>query len=195
MAGKSDEAMRTIGEVADSLDLPQHVLRFWETRFKQIDPLKRAGGRRFYRQRDIELVAAIRHLLYQEGYTIKGVQRILKEQGVEAVLAGARQREARDGEGAGPEAASDAGAALRHAADQPGLIEDEETEDFSAESELDEVSEEEERDDAPDVELEPAAALPVVVEPRPLAEAEARVLREVLAEIEECKRLLKLTQR
>lgn len=195
MAGKSDEAMRTIGEVADSLDLPQHVLRFWETRFKQIDPLKRAGGRRFYRPRDIELVAAIRHLLYQEGYTIKGVQRILKEQGVEAVLADARQRETLGAEGARVKAASDAEAAPWQAADQPGVVEDEETEDFFAESNLDEVSEEEERDDAADVELEPAAALPVVVEPRPLAEAEARVLREVLAQIEECKRLLKLTQR
>lgn len=195
MAGKSDEAMRTIGEVADSLDLPQHVLRFWETRFKQINPLKRAGGRRFYRARDIELVAAIRHLLYQEGYTIRGVQRILKEQGVDAVIAGARQREAVGAVGADPEAASDAEAAPWQAADRPGLVEDEETEDFFAESELDEVSEEEERDDAPNVELEPAAAPPVVVEPRPLAEAEARVLREVLAEIEECKRLLKLTQR
>ncbi|MBM3655284.1 MAG: MerR family transcriptional regulator, partial [Alphaproteobacteria bacterium] len=61
--------MRTIGEVAASLDLPAHVLRFWETRFRQISPLKRAGGRRFYRQRDIDLVIAIRRLLYDEGYT------------------------------------------------------------------------------------------------------------------------------
>ena len=93
MSGKSDEAMRTIGEVAASLDLPAHVLRFWETRFKQINPLKRAGGRRFYRKRDIELVIAIRRLLYDEGYTIRGVQRILKEAGVEAVLAGAGRRQ------------------------------------------------------------------------------------------------------
>jgi len=93
VSGKSEEAMRTIGEVAASLDLPAHVLRFWETRFKQINPLKRAGGRRFYRERDIELVIAIRRLLYDEGYTIKGVQRILKEAGVEAVLAGAGRRQ------------------------------------------------------------------------------------------------------
>lgn len=86
MTGQSQEAFRTIGEVADNLDLPAHVLRFWETRFKEIEPVKRAGGRRYYRQRDVELVAAIRHLLYGEGYTIKGVQRILKEQGARAVI-------------------------------------------------------------------------------------------------------------
>ncbi|PPQ37055.1 MerR HTH family regulatory protein [Rhodoblastus acidophilus] len=84
---KTTEAFRTIGEVADELDLPQHVLRFWETKFSQIRPVKRAGGRRYYRPEDIALVAAIRVLLYSEGYTIKGVQRILKEQGVRAVMA------------------------------------------------------------------------------------------------------------
>jgi len=89
---RTEEAMRTIGEVAASLDLPAHVLRFWETRFRQISPLKRAGGRRFYRQRDIDLVIAIRRLLYDEGYTIRGVQRILKENGVEAVIAGAGRK-------------------------------------------------------------------------------------------------------
>lgn len=79
--------LRAIGDVADTLGLPAHVLRFWETRFREIAPVKRAGGRRFYRPRDIELVDAIRRLLYNEGYTIKGVQRILKEQGIDAVLA------------------------------------------------------------------------------------------------------------
>ena len=78
---KSADAFRTISEVADDLDLPQHVLRFWETRFQQIRPLKRAGGRRYYRPPDIVLLRAIRQLLYDEGYTIKGVQRLLKEQG------------------------------------------------------------------------------------------------------------------
>lgn len=90
MTGKSEGAFRTIGEVAESLDLPQHVLRFWETRFSEIEPVKRAGGRRYYRPRDVELVAAIRHLLYGQGYTIKGVQRLLKEQGVRAVIESAR---------------------------------------------------------------------------------------------------------
>jgi DNA-binding transcriptional MerR regulator len=84
---KSAEAFRTISEVAQDLDLPQHVLRFWETRFVQIRPLKRGGGRRYYRPEDIELLSAIRQLLYGEGYTIKGVQKILKEQGARAVAA------------------------------------------------------------------------------------------------------------
>jgi DNA-binding transcriptional MerR regulator len=78
---KSPDAFRTISEVAEDLDLPQHVLRFWETRFSQIKPLKRGGGRRYYRPDDVELLKGIRHLLYGEGYTIKGVQRILKEHG------------------------------------------------------------------------------------------------------------------
>lgn len=85
MIEKSPEAFRTISEVAEDLDLPQHVLRFWETRFAQIKPLKRGGGRRYYRPEDINLLRGIRHLLYGEGYTIKGVQRILKEQGVRHV--------------------------------------------------------------------------------------------------------------
>lgn len=83
---KSPDAFRTISEVADDLDLPQHVLRFWETRFSQIKPLKRGGGRRYYRPDDVELLRGIRHLLYGEGYTIKGVQRILKEQGPRFVM-------------------------------------------------------------------------------------------------------------
>ena len=88
---KAPDAYRTISEVAEDLDLPQHVLRFWETRFPQIRPLKRGGGRRYYRPDDVELLKGIRHLLYKEGYTIKGVQRILKEQGVKAVLAFVRE--------------------------------------------------------------------------------------------------------
>ncbi|NVK33050.1 MAG: MerR family transcriptional regulator [Rhodobacteraceae bacterium] len=83
---KSPDAFRTISEVADDLDLPQHVLRFWETRFSHIKPLKRGGGRRYYRPDDVELLRGIRHLLYDEGYTIKGVQRILKEQGPRFVM-------------------------------------------------------------------------------------------------------------
>jgi DNA-binding transcriptional MerR regulator len=86
---KSPEAYRTIREVADSMDLPQHVLRFWETRFPQIRPLKRAGGRRYYRPDDIERLRLIRRLLYDEGYTIKGVQKLFKEQGVQALSGGA----------------------------------------------------------------------------------------------------------
>jgi DNA-binding transcriptional MerR regulator len=85
---KSPDAYRTIREVADSMDLPQHVLRFWETRFPQIRPLKRAGGRRYYRPDDIERLRLIRRLLYDEGYTIKGVQKLFKEQGVQALASG-----------------------------------------------------------------------------------------------------------
>jgi DNA-binding transcriptional MerR regulator len=82
---KAPDAFRTISEVADDLDIPQHVLRFWETRFVQIKPMKRSGGRRYYRPDDVDLLRGIRRLLYGEGYTIRGVQRILKEHGVKAV--------------------------------------------------------------------------------------------------------------
>ncbi len=74
---KSDSAYRTISEVAIELNVPQHVLRFWETKFKQISPLKRGGGRRYYRPQDIDLIKRIHYLLYTQGYTIKGVQKLL----------------------------------------------------------------------------------------------------------------------
>jgi DNA-binding transcriptional MerR regulator len=82
---KAPDAFRTISEVAADLDVPQHVLRFWETRFSQIKPMKRSGGRRYYRPDDVDLLRGIRHLLYSEGYTIRGVQRILKEHGIKSV--------------------------------------------------------------------------------------------------------------
>jgi DNA-binding transcriptional MerR regulator len=78
---KAPDAFRTISEVADEIDVPQHVLRFWESRFPQIRPMKRGGGRRYYRPEDVDLLRGVRHLLYGEGYTIRGVQRILREQG------------------------------------------------------------------------------------------------------------------
>ena len=84
---KAPDAFRTISEVAEELDIPQHVLRFWESRFTQIKPLKRAGGRRYYRPDDVDLLRGIKHLLYGEGYTIRGVQRILREQGGKFVQA------------------------------------------------------------------------------------------------------------
>ena len=87
MDHKAPDAFRTISEVADELDLPQHVLRFWESRFHDIKPMKRGGGRRYYRPDDVELLRGIRHLLYGEGYTIRGVQRILREQGAKFVQA------------------------------------------------------------------------------------------------------------
>jgi DNA-binding transcriptional MerR regulator len=87
MVEKSADAFRTISEAADELDLPQHVLRFWETRFATIRPLKRGGGRRYYRPDDVMLLKGIRHLLYDQGFTIKGVQKILKDQGPRYVMA------------------------------------------------------------------------------------------------------------
>jgi DNA-binding transcriptional MerR regulator len=82
---KSPEAFRTISEVASELDVPQHVLRFWESRFTQVKPTKRAGGRRYYRPEDVDLLRGIRTLLYSDGYTIKGVQKLLKDRGVRYV--------------------------------------------------------------------------------------------------------------
>jgi DNA-binding transcriptional MerR regulator len=99
---KAADAFRTIGEVAQELGVPKHVLRFWEGKFAQIRPMKRGGGRRYYRPEDMELLKGIRTLLHSNGYTIKGVQRILRDQGVEQVKAAARLVAA--------EAASDAGA-------------------------------------------------------------------------------------
>jgi DNA-binding transcriptional MerR regulator len=78
---KAPDAFRTISEVADEIDVPQHVLRFWESRFTQIRPMKRGGGRRYYRPDDVDLLRGVRHLLYGEGYTIRGVQRILRDEG------------------------------------------------------------------------------------------------------------------
>jgi DNA-binding transcriptional MerR regulator len=89
---KSPEAFRTISEVAAMLDVPQHVLRFWETRFSQIKPIKRAGGRRFYRPEDVDLLRGIQMLLYFEGYTIRGAQKILREKGVRYTAALGREQ-------------------------------------------------------------------------------------------------------
>lgn len=84
---KSPDAFRTISEVAEDLDLPQHVLRFWETRFNQIKPMKRGGGRRYYRPQDVDLIKGIRHMLYDQGYTIKGVQKLLRDNGNQFLVA------------------------------------------------------------------------------------------------------------
>lgn len=84
---KSPGAFRTISEVSEILNVPQHVLRFWETRFSQVRPLKRGGNRRYYRPEDVNLLRAISHLLYVDGYTIKGVQKLLRENGIRATVA------------------------------------------------------------------------------------------------------------
>ncbi|MBX6426127.1 MAG: MerR family transcriptional regulator [Variibacter sp.] len=121
---KAPDAFRTISEVAEDLDVPQHVLRFWETRFPQIRPMKRGGGRRYYRPDDVELLRGIRHLLYGEGYTIRGVQRILKEEGIKFVQGvwkqGAPQSgRARDGNGQGRAGAAAATAEAAEPLDAP----------------------------------------------------------------------------
>ncbi|RTL86432.1 MAG: MerR family transcriptional regulator [Hyphomicrobiales bacterium] len=207
MAGKGATAreefaaLRTIGEVAEHLDLPQHVLRFWETRFKEIDPVKRAGGRRFYRPRDIALVEAIRHLLYREGYTIKGVQRILKEQGVDAVIADVQRRQ--NGESSPPAPTPPAETPPPEPAAEPTL--------FDMEPKLPDephgapppavAHPDAETTDSPGAPQYPLVAIPspvfnapVVVERRPDTR-QAELLRHVLAEIDECKRLLTVTRR
>ena len=84
---KSPDAFRTIGEVSAALAVPQHVLRFWETKFPQIRPLKRGGGRRYYRPEDVALLRHIQHLLHAEGYTVRGVQKLLRERGARAAPA------------------------------------------------------------------------------------------------------------
>jgi DNA-binding transcriptional MerR regulator len=95
--GKSASAFRTISEVSNDIGVPQHVLRFWETKFPAIKPMKRGGNRRYYRPEDVELLQAINRLLYTDGYTIKGVQKLIKDRGARAVIGGA-------GEGPAPAA-------------------------------------------------------------------------------------------
>lgn len=110
-AAKSAAAFRTISEVSEELDVPQHVLRFWETKFSHIKPLKRGGGRRYYRPEDLALLRRIRELLYTEGYTIKGVQRLLRQNGVKAVLGGEVEPRVEVGDDTGPAIAASAAAA------------------------------------------------------------------------------------
>jgi DNA-binding transcriptional MerR regulator len=118
---KSPDAFRTISEVAEDLDLPQHVLRFWETRFREIKPLKRGGGRRYYRPDDIELLRGIKHLLYDEGYTIRGLQRILKEQGTRFVVGVGRGEVSVDSAGVAPAGSDEP---LHDPLEVPGEFED-----------------------------------------------------------------------
>ena len=105
---KAPEAFRTISEVADELDVPKHVLRFWEAKFAQLKPMKRGGGRRYYRPEDVALLRGIRVLLYNDGYTIRGVQKLLREQGPRFVME-YRHRidQAAEEEGAQPQAIPD----------------------------------------------------------------------------------------
>lgn len=121
---KSPTAFRTISEVADELDVQQHVLRFWETKFSQVKPLKRGGGRRYYRPEDVELLKTIHHLLYSDGYTIKGVQKLLKGQGKNQIISGELNRSApaNQSEGTVVTVKSAAPAAVKEAAPQAEAV-------------------------------------------------------------------------
>jgi len=96
---KAPEAFRTISEVADELEVPKHVLRFWEAKFAQLKPMKRGGGRRYYRPEDVALLRGIRFLLYDDGYTIRGVQKILREHGPRYVMDYRRHSEEAEDDG------------------------------------------------------------------------------------------------
>jgi DNA-binding transcriptional MerR regulator len=195
---KGEQAFRTIGEVAESLDLPPHVLRFWETRFKELEPVKRAGGRRYYRPRDVELVMALRHLLYGQGYTIKGVQRILKEQGARAVVESLRAGRFQPGFAAAPDEearqddALDESAVASRRMEPPDLPPPAQEPAFAPEAEV-----------LAPVVVRPAAPppmqLPTVAGPlreaSGLDEEDARRLRLALADLAECRRLLLLTSK
>ena len=205
---KSPDAFRTISEVAGELDLPQHVLRFWETRFSQIRPMKRGGGRRYYRPDDVDLLRGIRHLLYGEGYTIRGVQRILKDHGIKFVQsvwqAGAPQpaKGVEDGEEAESAAPGERGRRLFGLL--PPLMGDEDAAASGGrrESPIEDLTEEEEEaahengDDRADVSAvkpEPRSqrtGLAPGREDAALASEQRRKLEAMLTELTECRRLL-----
>ncbi len=168
MVEKSPEAFRTISEAADELDLPQHVLRFWETRFSTIKPLKRGGGRRYYRPEDVLLLKGIRHLLYDQGFTIKGVQRILKDNGVRHVMA--------IGEGGVIDET------IPTAGEAPDYDDAPDIEEAFAESEISEV----EHNEPPMTRRAPALAAPS----RSLDDADRERLSSVLRDLLDCKRIL-----
>jgi DNA-binding transcriptional MerR regulator len=165
---KAAEAFRTISEVAADLDVPKHVLRFWEAKFPQIRPMKRGGGRRYYRPEDLELLRGIRRLLHAEGYTIKGVQKILREQGVDHVKAYATAPATVDKPKARARGKAD-GATARHATAAPSAS-------------------------VPTVSA-PALSQPAPVNARkPARGAETKtidgIIRAALVELEACRRLL-----
>jgi DNA-binding transcriptional MerR regulator len=171
---KSPDAFRTISEVAQELDVPQHVLRFWESRFREIRPMKRGGGRRYYRPDDVDLLRGIRHLLYGEGYTIRGVQRLLREQGVRFVQnvwqPGAPQPAHQPSEDAGDDAVEPGAEPGRGPRLASPHEDDEETESSEAEG--------------------PAAPRLLPPAPAGLAREDVQKLQAALRELTECRRLL-----
>jgi DNA-binding transcriptional MerR regulator len=178
---KAPDAFRTISEVAQELDVPQHVLRFWESRFREIKPMKRGGGRRYYRPNDLDLLRGIRHLLYSEGYTIRGVQRLLREQGLRFVQSvwqeGAPQPVHQPGDVEDDEAATEAPA---EDAGEPRLP-------LAAGEE----GERPEQRAAPAVPRAPAPPPPAVG----LAREDVQKLQAALSDLTECRRLLEETWR
>jgi DNA-binding transcriptional MerR regulator len=121
---KAPEAFRTIAEVADELEVPKHVLRFWEAKFAQLKPMKRGGGRRYYRPEDVALLRGIRFLLYNDGYTIRGVQKILREHGPRYVMDFRRIAEEQDQEDAMAELHEIPDVAAEAAQGVPSLLRD-----------------------------------------------------------------------
>lgn len=180
---KAPDAFRTISEVAADLDIPQHVLRFWETRFSQIKPMKRSGGRRYYRPDDVDLLRGIRRLLYGEGYTIRGVQRILKENGIGSVqrladvTAVANFGAIEEAVGRSLSEEDDAGAS--------GL--DLDDEDYEAADGIDFRLLDADADDEDDIPAVDAGPIPGIAVPRPLDVAR---LQDVLADLIACRELL-----
>jgi DNA-binding transcriptional MerR regulator len=184
---KAPDAFRTISEVATELDVPQHVLRFWESRFRDIKPMKRGGGRRYYRPDDVMLLRGIRHLLYGEGYTIRGVQRILKEQGAKFVQTvwqpGAPQPSQRPQD--------DADVAEDDAAPRDAAESEKSRKLFSLLPSLIGPAADAEAEPSPESRLEPRAQR--VVPPAPgavLPRDDLRRLQAALHELGECRRLL-----
>ncbi|ARN81614.1 MerR family transcriptional regulator [Methylocystis bryophila] len=211
---KQEGAFLTIGEVAQKLDLPPHVLRFWETRFEDLEPMKRAGGRRYYRPRDVALATALRALLYGQGYTIKGVQRLLRERGVNAVIESARAGglpsplEAGEDE-AEPQRPPPATPRVDHAAFMRNGLNAENVIDSKGLKPALETTRAAETpgpiEEPPEVEASPPVGqsgkimLPAVVSPEPhfsagLGDEEIRALRLALADLAEARRLLLLSK-
>ena len=180
---KAPDAFRTISEVADELDVPQHVLRFWESRFAQIRPMKRGGGRRYYRPDDVDLLRGVRHLLYGEGYTIRGVQRILREEGISFV-----QNVWRTGAQQPPPEAQQDRAGERDGADSGGARPPAEPEFFGL---LPLPSAGREPDEAATARREPAMTpSPTSAPRRRINDADRHQLQAALDELVTCRRLI-----
>lgn len=176
--GKSADAFRTISEVSEELDVPQHVLRFWESKFAQVRPLKRGGGRRYYRPDDIDLLRGIRILLYADGYTIRGVQKLIKAHGVRHVAG--LGRDAKGGSAASAPAPD---------------VEDSELAAFEAEATNETAFDAEADAGAPEaeaevLEMEPDMPMAAAVAPAGLSDEQRATLVAALDDLEDLRRLI-----